>query len=75
MKSIKPSFVLSEEDIIPQMYNLLDEIDADEFARLTGEFFGGTCYFIEGEYHFYPDENYNDAFGPQELLGEEQDGK
>ena len=68
--SKKGTFILDEEEIIAQMYNFLDEIDADELARLTGEFFGGECYFIGGEYRFYPDENYNDAFGPQELLGE-----
>ena len=72
MKFMKSSFVLSEEEIIPQMYNLLDEINGDEFARLTGEFFGGRCYFIEGEYYFCPDENYNNAFGPIELLGKEE---
>lgn len=54
--------ILTEDRITKNIISFLAEIDADELARLTGEFFGGECYFFGGEYHFYPNENYNDAF-------------
>ena len=57
------TIIISEDKIIAAMQNFLIEIDADGLARLTGEMFGGECYFINDEYHFYPDENYYGAFG------------
>jgi hypothetical protein len=65
----KPAFILDEDQIISKMGDFLNEIDTDELARLAGEFFGGECYFGGGDYNFYPNENYNDAFGSRELLG------
>jgi hypothetical protein len=57
------TIILSEDQIIAKIQDFLIEIDCDELARLTGEFFGGECYYGGGDYNFYPDENYNDAFG------------
>lgn len=60
------TIIITENQIIAKMQDFLIEIDADELARLTGEFFGGECYYFRDGYHFYPEENYNDAFGKLE---------
>jgi hypothetical protein len=59
--------IVSENDIITQINAFLIECDSDELARLAGEIFGGECYFISGDYNFYPnEENYYGAFGEAE---------
>lgn len=59
------TIIISEDQIIKAMQDWMCECEGDEFARITGEIFGGECYFIGGEYRFYPDEykGYYGAFG------------
>jgi hypothetical protein len=54
--------ILTEDTVCQKIQDLLLEIDADDLARLVGEIFGGDCYENDGEYSFYPNENYNNAF-------------
>jgi hypothetical protein len=55
--------LITEDKIIAKIQDLLIEVDADELARITGELFGGECYYFADGYHFYPDENYCGGFG------------
>jgi len=57
------TIALNEEQIVSKLKAWINEADADELARITGEVFGGTC-FTDGEtYDFTPDdENYYGAF-------------
>jgi hypothetical protein len=58
---------ISEDTAIQKIHDWLCEADGDEFARIIGEMFGGECWqWIDGEYHFEPNENYFGAFGPAE---------
>lgn len=64
---MKKTIIVGEDTILKKMHDWLCEVDADEFARIAGEMFGGDCcFFGNDEFHFYPDENYYDAFGPAE---------
>jgi hypothetical protein len=58
--------IISEDTLTNKIHDLLIEMDADELARIAGEMFGGECYYFWDGYHFYPDENYFDAFGKAE---------
>ena len=56
---------ISEDTLIIRLKKFIDECDADELARLTGEVFGGKCYYngaLSEEYVFTPDENYAGEF-------------
>ena len=61
---------LTELQCIEAIKNYLDECDADELARLTGELFGGECHVhfeIENDinanvYEFEPNEYYSGVF-------------
>ena len=62
---------ITEDQIIEQFQKLLEECDADVLAQLTGEAFGGKCYYSKYQssdlgtptmYDFEPDENYSGAF-------------
>ena len=66
---------ITEDQIIEQFQKLLAECDADTLAQLTGEAFGGKCYYasyqptdlsIPTVYEFEPDENYSGAFDKAE---------
>jgi len=63
---------LKEDEIIKAITDWMADCDADEFARVTGELFGGTCYPVIVDnglryaYDFEPDENYCGAFGTVE---------
>ena len=58
---------LSEDRIIQAITEWAMECDADEFARVTGELFGGECFAIikndEIVYEFEPNINYGGEFG------------
>ena len=64
---------LSEEEMIEHLTNFIKECDADELARITGDVFGGKCFWsgdindidaiYDCVYTFEPDENYDGEFG------------
>lgn len=60
------TIIINEDTLTNKIHDWLLEVDADELARIAGEIFGGECYFFGDEYHFYPNENYFDAFGKAE---------
>lgn len=48
---------------------VLDDLDADAFAKLAGELLGGECEYYEDDVYFFtPNESYCDAFGEAEEL-------
>jgi len=62
---------LTEKQIETAMHKWIDNCDADEFARLAGEMFGGKCLFSPEQpsglefgtiYDFEPNENYFGEF-------------
>jgi|WetSurSiteA1Bulk_404760.scaffolds.fasta_scaffold269704_2 hypothetical protein len=57
------TIVVTEEQILTQFQEFFMSIDADDLAKMVGDWFGGECYFFGGKYNFYPDENYMGAFG------------
>ena len=68
---------LSEEEMIEHLTNFIKECDADELARITGDVFGGKCFFSDDiddinenydlVYTFEPNENYAGEFGDFDL--------
>jgi len=75
-KEYKNSIHVSETEMINHLTEFIQNCDADELARITGDVFGGKCYWL-GEiqeknsvnnkydlmYVFEPDENYAGEFG------------
>jgi len=58
---------LTESQCIQAIQEYLQECDCDELARLTGELFGGECYYLFDEanftsYSFEPNEYYSGQF-------------
>jgi len=59
---------LTENQCIQAIQEYLQECDADELARLTGELFGGDCFVDylanneENFYNFEPNEYYSGQF-------------
>jgi len=64
---------LSESEMIKHLTTFIQECDADELARITGDIFGGKCFWSDDiddidknydlVYTFEPDENYAGEFG------------
>lgn len=74
--------VLTENQIINEIYKLLHDIDADGLADIAGYVFGGKCFaeieydeesktFGDMVYNFYPNKFYGGAFGEREIEIEE----
>ena len=61
----EPFLAISEGKLLDRILRWTNDADADEIARICGEIFGGECYFVEGEYRFYPTGNYMGAFAPK----------
>ena len=53
---------LTENQCIQAIQEYLQECDADELARLTGELFGGECYIVGDFYEFEPNRYYSGHF-------------
>ena len=66
------SILLTEDQIIAKMRLWMAECDADEFARITGEIFGGKCEMVydaedNQAYEFTPNEMYFGEFGGEDV--------
>jgi hypothetical protein len=71
----KPVFKLNETEALAHFEQYVHECDADEVARLLGDFFGGVCFckpkkvkrahYLEfvNIYEFEPNEFYAGEFG------------
>lgn len=58
------TIVITEDQIIAKIQDLLIEVDADELGRIVGELFGGECYYFgKDDYRFYPNKDYCGEFG------------
>jgi len=56
--------ILTDEQIVTAMKQVIEYIDADELGVLAGDWLGGLCWYLnDGTYSFIPDERYADAFG------------
>lgn len=63
---------LSEQEMIKHITDFIQECDSDELARITGDIFGGKCFWsgdieytneiYDSIYTFEPDENYAGEF-------------
>jgi hypothetical protein len=54
---------LTEEQIVTHLKRFIDECDGDELARITGDIFGGDCFYDTKEiYEFKPNEFYAGEF-------------
>ena len=56
------TFYLTEDQISAKVHDWLNDADADELADVAGRMFGGNCWYMDDEYVFDTDENYNGAF-------------
>jgi hypothetical protein len=74
MKKTKNNQIkLSESEMIDHLTTFIQECDSDELARVTGDVFGGKCFWsgdindinaiYDCVYTFEPDENYAGEFG------------
>ncbi len=52
--------LVSDSQLVDALRDWLEECDADDLARIAGDAFGGTCYYVDDErgYEFETDENY-----------------
>jgi hypothetical protein len=61
-KSDNSEMIVTDEQLVTAIKQVIDEIDADETAKIAGDFLGGLCWYTnDGLYSFIPDENYNGA--------------
>ena len=66
---------LSEQEMIEHITDFINECDSDELARITGDIFGGKCFWSDNNidknydlvYSFEPNENYAGEFGDLNL--------
>jgi len=68
---------ISEKEIIEHLTTFIEECDSDELARITGDIFGGKCFWsgdieymdeiYDAIYTFEPDENYAGEFDSLDL--------
>ena len=54
--------VLTELQVTEAFLDWFKKIDGDEIARITGEAFGGECFYKGDHYHFYPNSSYYGQF-------------
>jgi tetrahydromethanopterin S-methyltransferase subunit A len=51
--------ILTDEQIVTAMKQVIEDIDADELGVLAGDWLGGLCWYTnDGLYSFIPDEHY-----------------
>ena len=56
-------FIVTDEQLVTALEKHIEDVDADELARIGGEALGGKCWYLnDGTYSFEPDENYYGAF-------------
>jgi hypothetical protein len=51
--------IITDEQIVVAIREAVESMDADDLAKLAGDFIGGLCWYTnDGLYSFIPDENY-----------------
>lgn len=51
--------IVTDEQIVTAMKQVVEDLDADELAQLAGDALGGLCWYLnDGTYSFIPDINY-----------------
>lgn len=58
-KSDDTETIVTDEQLVTAMKQVLEDIDADELGVLAGDWLGGLCWYTnDGLYSFIPDERY-----------------
>jgi hypothetical protein len=51
--------IITDEEMVTTLMEVVKGMDADDLAKLAGDFIGGLCWYTnDGLYSFTPDENY-----------------